>query len=230
MRGIGRLLAATLVGLALTGSPARAAGGAHVVDDADVETPGACHLESWITAYEDSGGLLSSNPACTSVRLPMLEIGGSVTHSWSGGVADTAIGPALKWRLREAERGLGIAILATAGWSLRNERLETGGLVVPLTFDLDPKTRVNVNAGWLWARTGDRNAAFAGAQVERRVVANLSVMGEIFARDRGPLGAQAGLRWNPAEWADLDFLAARGLGGQRGHAATLGLTIRRPVK
>lgn len=63
----------------LAAGPAFAAGGEHVIDDAAVETPGTCHLESWVT-LSSGGGLVNSAPACTRKAWPNLELGGFVAH------------------------------------------------------------------------------------------------------------------------------------------------------
>lgn len=39
--------------------------GEHVVDDAAVETPGTCHLETWATQSSGSDGLVDGAAACT---------------------------------------------------------------------------------------------------------------------------------------------------------------------
>jgi hypothetical protein len=71
-----------VLSFSLAASPAKAAGGAHVIDDATVETPGTCHLESWVTLYNGDRGLLNPSPACTRKAWPNLEIGASIQHTW----------------------------------------------------------------------------------------------------------------------------------------------------
>lgn len=57
-----------------------AAGGPHIVDDAEVETPGVCHLETWATRYIPGDGYFNLAPACTTLQMPWLEIGAAYQH------------------------------------------------------------------------------------------------------------------------------------------------------
>jgi hypothetical protein len=59
-------------------APPPRAGGAHLIDDPGVETPGTCHLETWITGYGGGRGLVNLSPGCTREALPRLELGGAV--------------------------------------------------------------------------------------------------------------------------------------------------------
>lgn len=212
----------------LTGiSSAHAGGGAHVIDDATVETPGTCHLESWMTRYDADRGLVNLSPACTREAWPDLEIGAALQHAWDGR-SDTSTGPALKLNLRPVERGWGVALATAATWSLDSGGFETASVIVPVTIPVNEQLRVNLNAGWLYSHaSSDRHAAFFGGQVEARVTRDLSAMAEVFARDRGPGGGQVGLRWNPHGGdLDVDLLAGHYVDGASPRAITLGLTLR----
>ena len=110
---------------------------------------------------------------------------------------------------------------------LGSGRVETAAIVVPLTFDVSQGLRVNLNAGYAWSRTGDRHSAFVGAQADYRVTRALSLMGEVIGRRSSQPGWQAGLRWTPRDWIDLDLLAGRRVDGTPRRAFTLGVTLRR---
>lgn len=56
------------------------AGGAHIVDDSEVETPGTCHVETWVTRFIPGDGYANFEPACTLERVPWLEIGVPYQH------------------------------------------------------------------------------------------------------------------------------------------------------
>lgn len=71
--------------------PALASGGAHVVDDAAVETVGVCHLETWVSRTGRDSGLLNASPACTFRFLPTAEIGGAVQHARSDHVRPSTL-------------------------------------------------------------------------------------------------------------------------------------------
>lgn len=214
--------------LLLIAPEAWAAGGAHVIDDASVEAPGVCHLESWATTYDSDRGLANLSPACTRRAWPRLELGGAVQHLWDG-KRDTTIGPALKFNLRPTEAGLGLGVVGAGAWSTRSGRLETASLIVPASIEVADRMRVNLNAGWVYGRTSPhRHTAFYGAQIEADVARDLVLMVEAFGRDHGHPGAQIGLRWNPGGGSvDFDLLAGRRIDGTSPEAITLGLTVRR---
>ncbi|MBV1686763.1 hypothetical protein KRR38_03515 [Novosphingobium sp. G106] len=207
-------------------SPAIAAGGAHVVDDVDVETPGRCHVETWVT--EDQGhGLADLSPACTPAALQSVEIGAVLIHSWDGQSITTA-GPAVKVNLRSTQKGIGLAASFGATWNLRSGRLDTASVTVPITFTVSSKTRFNLNLGYSYSATSkDRHSPFWGGQIETQLGTDLSAMVEGFGRETGPAGAQAGLRWNPGHGdLDVDLLVGRYVDGSSPRSATLGVTIR----
>lgn len=209
-------------------TPAHADGGAHVVDSANVETPGVCHLETWLTRFGPERGSLDLAPACTWQEMPNFEIGASFQHTWDRSDV-TQAGPAFKWNLRPTETGLGIGVIANAGLSLRTGEAETASLIVPFSIPVGDRVLLNLNGGWTYtvART-ERNQVFCGAQLQAAVVRDLSVMAEIFGTLRERPGFQAGLRWNPNGGdVDFDFLVGRRVDGSDADAITLGITVRR---
>lgn len=210
-------------------SPVFASGNEHVVDDAAVEIPGVCHLESWVTRFAPRHGLINLSPACTRKAWPNLEIGGAVQWGSADGVSDTAIGPALKYALRSEDSGVGLGLVGAGAWSVRSGRLETASLIVPVTLKLGDRVRANLNAGWSHVGAdARRGAAFHGAQIEASVARDVTLMVEAFQRDGGKAGGQLGLRWSPGGGRiDLDLVAGRRIDGVTPRALTLGLTLRR---
>jgi len=208
---------------------ARAAGNAHVIDDSAVETPGVCHLEAWTTRFTPRQGLVNLSPACTRKAWPRLELGAGLQQAWSGGTSDTLVGPALKLNLPSGGKGLDLAISASTAYGLRTRRLETAGVIVPLTIPVGDRVRVNLNAGWSYSpAAAKRDAVFYGAQAELALTRDLTLMVEGFRRDGGRPGDQLGLRWTPGGGRlDVDLIAGRRADGESPRAATLGVTIRR---
>ncbi|PVM88384.1 hypothetical protein DDF62_14395 [Caulobacter radicis] len=225
------ILGAAFAASSLLAAPmARASGGEHVIDDAAVETPGACHLETWTTRFSSRRGLVNFAPACTHRAWPRLELGAGIHHAWSAGEAsDTLLGPALKLNLRPEESGLGLGLAGSAAYGARTGRLEAAGLLVPLTVPVGRRARLNLNAGWSHVRTdARRDAAFYGAQLELALDRDIILMAESFRRAGGRPGGQFGVRWTPGGGrADLDIVAGRRIDGGSPRAVSLGLTLRR---
>lgn len=225
-RRIKPILAALLL-LPFSTPAAWAAGGAHIIDDASVETPGHCHLESWLASNPQGTDLLNLSPACTFAGLPRLELGASLQHQ-GGTSSDTSFGPTLKLNLRPVETGLGIALSGNAVWSDRNDRLDTAALLLPLSLQPAEGWRINLNGGWLYNRSGkQQTAGFIGAQVEHDLGHDVSLMVEGFARGGGRPGAQMGLRWTPGGGViDIDLLTGWRTDGSTARTNTIGLTWR----
>lgn len=219
--------ALTALLLALAPNPAAAAGGAHVVDDSEVVAPGICQLDFWATGGS-SFRLANAVGACTFERLPNVEFGGYAVYTSVKGEEDLIVGPALKLALRPVERGIGVGLASSAGFSLQEGRLVTASLFVPLTMDVSERLRVNVNAGWAWTHGAFGHEATYGAQVEYAVTREVGFMAEAFAGSRSGSGIQAGARWSPRNGSfDLDLLVAETWNGGRTRAVTIGLTMRR---
>lgn len=217
------LLSASLV----APEAARAAGGAHVVDDSEVETPGDCHLETHATGSSHDGRHLMAGVGCTPEALPMLELGGFVAHAWAQGQDETVIGLASKLNLRPEAEGLGVAVSGSLGYGADRSRLEYATLTAAVTVPAGDGLRMNLNAGWGWTEAGPGSELFAGAQAELAVSSEIALMAEGFARDHGNLGGQAGVRWTTAGGrVDLDLLAGRYLDGATATSLTAGLTVR----
>jgi hypothetical protein len=224
---IRRLAAAFTLGVAAMASPALAAGGAHVVDDAAVEAAGTCHLESWLTFASGHSGQANLGPGCTPRALPNLELDGYVLHSWTRDVSDTEIGLAPKLVLRSERRGLGIGVEASLGYGVERHRLTSASVIVPLTIPVSSWLRANFNLGWQWSGITHHHDLFLGGQAEIALSKQLNLMGEAFTLDRGKPGEQLGLRWTPGKGRiDLDLIGGHYVDGIARNAITLGLTVR----
>lgn len=207
---------------------ADAAGGAHIVDDSEVETPGDCHFELWVTRFVPGDGYGNLAPACTPSALPNLEIGFSLQHYWDQAINAPLLGPTIKLNLRPASTGFGIAIKYNAGVNLKTGDLGYALAMVPVTFSLlDDKVTINLNAGWNYiAGVENAHALFYGAQVEAKIGFDLALMLEAFGRTQGTAGAQVGVRYTPRPWLDFDFLAGGFFDNISARFFTVGVTIR----
>lgn len=207
-------------------APAFAAGGARVIDDAAVETPGVCHVETWLTGSTGANRLFQLAPACTPRALPNLELGGSLTRTWAPGTHDTVIGAAAKLNLRdEMHHGWGIAVSGGIAWSADRSDLDSANINVPLTVPVG-RVRLNLNASWLWTRA-DGHSAFVGAQADWTVQPDLDLVAEVFTRDTGRAGGQIGLRWTPGGGhVDFDLIAGRYIDGTTPTSLTAGVIAR----
>lgn len=221
---IGLLLLAVA---ALTASHAQAAGGAHIVDDSEVETPGVCHLEIWATHFVPGDGYFNLAPACTTKQLPFLEIGAAYQHYWDQIIAGPLFGPAMKINFQPETTGVGIGMGLNAGVNLRTGDLGLAQLLVLVTLPIDDKVKVNLNAGWSYLRGDTPDALFYGGQFEAKVGWDVTLMLEVFGRQPGLVGSQMGLRYTPRDGPiDFDLLVGNFFDSVSTRFFTIGVTIR----
>jgi len=147
---------------------ASAAGGAHIVDDSEVETPGVCHLETWVTRFVPGDGYLNLAPACTTEQIPFLEIGASFQHYWDQVINAELFGPAMKVKFQSGTTGLGAGLALNAGVDMRTGNLGMAQLLMLVTLPIDEKVKVNLNAGWSYLKADQPNALFWGDRPKPR--------------------------------------------------------------
>lgn len=234
LRLVWHRLAALLAYLVMLGAfflfgvpSANAGAGPHVIDDAGVETPGLCHVETRTTWGRHNKGLVNASPACTFHSLPRLEIGAGLTAERADSRWDGAYGPALKLNLGREDSRIDWAVAAEAQVGARSGEFSGAALTMPVSFEVSDTVRLNANLAWSHDPSADRrNAAFHGAQIEYDLRPDLMLMAEAYQRYWETLGVQAGLRWTPDQ-GPLDFDVLIGLpDGGRETQVTLGLTFR----
>ncbi len=226
-----------LVGAAAAGLlPLHAhAAGAYSVDDSEIDRPGACKVESWVSSATNHDFSAIAAPACVvSLGVPV-EIGGQLQRSrkgdqWSSGA--TAKGKA---NILPAGTGkVGIGIAGSAGWDLGTGAFTGHTLYVPVTFQLRDDVRVNLNGGWQYDAVARVSYAYWGAGFEWNFMKPLTLIGEVYGfsgpsqevRSLTDPRAQLGLRITPVEAIDLDLIYGHNIGGENAHWLTLGVNLR----
>ncbi len=228
MRIIERRLLPGLVaaGVAAIPLPTMAAGGAHGVDDAAVETAGACHLESWISVTPGSERLVNFSPACTPGALPTVEIGGTVQRVSAPGESRWLVGPAVKWTLHEGGRGPAVGLAGSMLVDPGSGHVDSAALLLPVTLRPAEILTLNLNAGG-GHRRGEGTHFLYGAQIEVAAAEGAALMAEVFGRPDRRAELQAGIRWTfDRDRMDLNLLAGRH-GDASVASVALGFTIRR---
>jgi hypothetical protein len=227
-RRLSQAMVTVLIAVFIAGNPqpALAAGGAHVVDDSEVETPGSCHVETSVKRVADQSGVVTVSPACTPGSIADLEIGMGAIYSRDANGENLAIGSSLKWQFRPSSSGPGIAIDASALWGSADKRIEGVSLIVPLTLTIGKGFTANLNAGAVWSRDDIGLTGFFGGQMVWQNRTNLGIMIEAFGRTQGDPSAQGGVRWNPDANIDIDLLVSHEFNGAAHEDVTIGLTRR----
>ena len=206
-----------------------------VVDDASIESPGNCQLESW--TQRTSGEVeYWSVPACNF---------GGVLQAWELGAGLGRIGPdgpdkAYRSGVLQAKTvfrplqandwGIGL----TVANQFRQGAGVAGDLSVLVPASLsrfDDRLLVHANLGWVRAHADHRSDLFWAGGAEWAASPALTLTLEAYGTGRGPALTQAGMRITLVpDRVALDAGIGRRLGGGASERyATVGLTFAGPV-
>src|SRR5262245_16989775 len=234
MRGfVTALVAAAL----LVPDRAHAAGAAYQVDTAEVSEAGACKVESWVSLASNRDVIGAVRPAGAFDIGRPLELSSEFTRQRAEGEWTTSVGHTAKMnQAPSAIDASAVAVTATGFFDLTAGQNTGVEVVIPATIRLSNNMRINLNAGWLWDRVGERQYAFYGAGVDLRTSDNVwTLTVEVF----GQAGSaeissvvqprfQAGLRFRPVDRFNVDLIYGRNIQGENANWLTLATVIRFP--
>ena len=233
------LVAATAIWPWLAGE-ARAANNAYAVDAADISETGSCKIESWLSSATNSDFSAVANPSCVvdPFKIKPVELSLLTNRARSDGEWSTSIAPKAKVNLVPTGVGkLGLSFYAAGSFDALTGETLTVAAVIPATYRLSETMRINVNGGWLWDRTTDRQFAFYGASFDWKFTDKLQWTIEAF----GQAGSadtpstvrprfQTGVRYRPNEIFSVDVIFGHNITGEGASWLTIGTTIRFPVE
>lgn len=241
MTGFVRILFAAAITLAP--ATALAAGGAYVVDDAEVGKPGECTVSSWASAASNHDFIAVANPTCVVNLGKPVELGGLLQRSRASDVWSTSGTFTAKTNLIPLEKhpfGLGIAGGAT--WDLITGASTGGYIYVPVTFQATKELKFNLNGGWQYDGVAKISYATWGIGFEWGFIDKFTLIGEVFGQ-AGALPAvdpgdppsphaiveprtQLGLRFTPHDKIDIDLIWGHNITGENAHWGTIGVNLR----
>jgi hypothetical protein len=220
---------------AMAPAAAEAAGGAFVVDDAEIGKPGDCKVESWVAFASNHDFQAVTQPACVANLGIPVELTATYARTRTDGEWQNFAGGKAKINLVPVETGrIGIGLVESALWDVRSGQNNFNMLFVPLTYQLSDKFRININAGWQYDGSHQANQNYWGAGFEWNFQQPLTLIGEVFGF-AGPHvdptsftepRAQLGLRVTPVKNLDVDLIYGRNVGGENANWFTLGLNVR----
>ena len=228
--------------IALAPASALAAGGAYVVDDAEVGKTGECTVSSWASAASNHDFIAVAYPTCVVNLGKPVELGGLLQRSRASDVWSTSGTFTAKTNLIPLEQhpfGLGIAGGAT--WDLITGASTGGYIHVPVTIQAAKQLKINLNGGWLYDGVAKISYATWGVGFEWGFVDKFTLIGEVFGQ-AGALPAvspgdppspnsiieprtQIGVRFAPNEKFDIDLIWGHNITGENAHWVTLGLNV-----
>ena len=232
-------LAATFAGLMLMSAAAHAAGGAFLVDDAAVDDPFSCKIESSASMASNQAFLGVTTPACVLPLFKPTEVGVNIIRTRQpDGDWGTGVLPKFKMNILPVETGkFGLAISAGSLFNVLTGEYAASFVNVPVTYTFSESFKVNLNAGWIYERPNDQHFVSYGAGFEWIPLKHLTLIGEVFgvvtqnpeARTVVDPRFQLGLRITPIDTMDFDVIYGRNIGGENANWITVGLNVRFPA-
>jgi hypothetical protein len=207
---------------------AQAAGGGFFVDNAGVDDPGSCKVETWASAARNDDRVFAIAPACAVSLGQPVEFGLQFDRvrfdgEWANAgslKAKTSLIP-----FHESAR-FGAAISGSAIMSFATDEIVAYVLNVPASIHVTDQLHLNVQAGGLWERNTGHEHFTWGAGFELSLTPQFTFIGEIFSLASEHRGAQAGLRFTPHEKIDFDLIYGHNLAGEKSDWITLGMNVR----
>jgi hypothetical protein len=231
-------MASAIAAAALFGGTAHAAGGAFAADDAGIDEPGACKVESWISSASNRDFAAVSVPACVVKLFLPTELALQAARTRVGGEWGTSLTPKAKLMIQEPKVGnFGLAMSGGATFDAVTG-LNTGSFVnVPLTYMISETFKINVNAGWSYDHVNLLHYATYGAGFEWIPAKSWTVIGEVFGlvRERSDPRSltdprfQLGVRYTPIDTIDIDVIYGRNITGENANWITVGMNVRFPA-
>jgi hypothetical protein len=236
MRGLTGALALMLMTHACVS--ANAAGGAYVVDDATVDDPFSCKVESFAAMASDQTFAGVTTPSCVLPLFRPTEVGVSVLRTRTDmGDWGTALLAKAKTNLLPVEMGkIGLAVSGGSAFNMLTGEYAGSFFTVPVTYTASDSFKVNANIGWIYQREDDRHAATFGAGVEWIPAKPFTLVAEVFwvltskPETRTDLDPrfQAGIRITPIDTMDFDVIYGRNILGENANWITVGWNVRFP--
>ena len=214
-----------------------AAGTAFAVDTSEVSEAGSCKIESWYSAASNQDAIGVVNPSCVVELLGRaVELGAQFVRQRTDEEWATNITPRVRTKLIPTAIGsFGLAMAGGATFDLATFEATQVFAYAPATLRLSEVMRINVNAGWLWDGTVDRNYFTYGIGYDWKFTDVLTLTVEAFGQaGGGDFGAtteprfQAGLRYRPVDRFSVDLIYGRNINGENANWITLATTIRFP--
>jgi hypothetical protein len=223
---------------AIFAGEAHAAGGAYFVDDAAVDEPGACKIESSASFASNRDFLGLVTPACVVSLFRPVELGIVGARSRQDGEWGSSVLPKAKINILPPEAGkLGLALSGGSQFDLLTGQYTGSFVNVPVTWTFSETFKTNVNIGWIYEHQANLHFLSYGAGVEWIPMKPFTLIAEVFGF-AGPQGAtrgvtqprfQAGLRITPVDTIDFDVIYGRNILAENANWITIGMNVRFPA-
>lgn len=180
-------------------------------------------MELWATRSEAGASLFSVGAASGLHGAPTLEWGISAARLHD---EESTLSTGLKWHWHVSSM-VAIGLAGAASFTSLDEAGAELRLVVPVTWQVSPSLRLNLNSGVAHSTAGPRSLDnYVGLQAEFAATGTLDVMVEVFDRTQTEPGAQVGLPWKPGDAGSAyDLLLGHRTDGESKWSITMGATV-----
>ena len=203
------------------------ADGAFVVEDAGVDDPGKCKVESWAAFANNRDFIGVVAPACVinlgrpvEIAIPVARVRSE--KEWSTDLVVEAKTPIIPF---DDDSKFGVALVGGVGFNLSQGETAAAFVNVPFSFQASEALRLDLNVGVLRNLVEDRTVLTWGAGGSLKVTQHVSLIAGAFGFGR-KTGGQVGIRYTPYEKIDFDLGYARNLEGDRADWVTVGVNLR----
>ena len=215
-----------------------ASDGAFAVEDAEVDQPGACKVESWLSFADTRDRIGAVRGGCVFNLGRPVELNSLVQRSRSGSVWGTEFTFEVKTNILPVEAGrIGLAIQGGLSFDLLTGNSSGGFVTLPATYEFNDRFKINANLGWRYEHAPDLHWLTWGAGFVWKFAESkpLTLIGEVFGQSghripgepaQNDPRAQLGLRYTPIETVDFDVIYGRNINGENAHWITVGLNVR----
>jgi hypothetical protein len=231
-----RRVTVVLAALLVTGE-ARAASGAFAVDDAAVDAPGRCKVETWLSAANNpmSDWNAAIAPTCA---LPLLghrfELGATFLRTSAAGEHGSGLSvkaktpfPGLDFASNDR---FGVALVWGGSFDAATAATHTMFFNAPVTLRITNALTLNINTGYHEDKIERYNAVTWGAGFEFNLKSlaldKFTLIAETFSNHRDHTATQIGLRFAPLAKLDIDLIYGYNLASEKASWLTLGLNYR----
>jgi hypothetical protein len=201
--------------------------GAFVLDDAGVDDPGKCKVESWAAFASNRDFIGVVAPACVINLGRPVEITVPIGRIRNDGVWSTDLVLEAKTPIIPFDDGskFGVALIGGVGFNLTRGETAAAFVTLPISFQVSEPLRLDLNVGVLRNIVDERTLFAWGAGAHLSLTPQVALIAETFGFDR-EVGAQVGVRYTPHEKVDFDLIYGRNIEGDRADWVTVGVNLR----
>jgi hypothetical protein len=220
--------------LAVALLPGAAAKAAFYVDDFEVDQPGSCSVDSWMSFAGNNDFMAVTSPSCVvEIGKSPVELGAEYQRSRESGEWKSQGSVSGKVTLVRMTKGVGIGLSGELDWDMVTGASKGGNFNIPVSFDIGKNLRLNVNGGYLYDAPKQGSYGTWGTGLEWTINPKVALIGEIFGQlgSRGETTTtqqprfQTGLRYSPRDNVDFTLIYGRNLNGENANWVTVGTTF-----